>query len=127
MMKLMTAAGLALVTACAAQPSPQPHPELAYADTASIAACDIRATRIDGGWQLEAIVDANRAAQGDFNFVISANGAGGASDLNQGGAVDLRPGERAKVGFAQISQRDFHAELTLRDAYGELCHVERSA
>ena len=141
MMRLMTVAALALVTACAAQALtdartdlPPPAAPVVVAEGARAApeafirspvACDIRATRTANGVRLEAIARADRAMRGAYNFVITARGSGGSSDVTQGGPIDLTAGRSVTVGVAEISSSRFHAVLTLSDANGELCRLER--
>lgn len=143
MMKLMTIAGLALVTACAAQPHTEAStevlpPDTAYAETNVMraspasperftASCDIYAAHTAKGLRLEAIAQAGQAVQGTYQFVITAQGSGGSSDISQGGPVDLAAGQAATVGLAEISNRRYRAVLTLRDADGEFCRRERSS
>ncbi|MBA3069296.1 MAG: hypothetical protein FP825_12570 [Hyphomonas sp.] len=130
MMKRLTLAALGLVAACAAQPRNDVYAELLPATApgfADIAACDIRETPTPQGVRIEAVAQAGEAVHGDYEFVISARGAGGASDVTQAGPLDLAAGEAATVGSAELPQGHYRATLTLRDAAGELCHLERSA
>lgn len=130
MMKRLTLASLGLVAACAAQPHNDVYAELLPATApgfADIAACDIRETPTPHGVRLEAVVQAGEAVHGAYEFVISAGGAGGTSDVTQGGPLDLAPGDVVTVGSAELPQGRYRATLTLRDAAGELCHLERSA
>ena len=129
-MKRLTLASLGLVAACAAQARNDVYAELLPATApgfADIAACDIRETPTPHGVRLEAVVHAGDAVHGDYAFVISARGAGGTSDVTQGGPLDLAPGEVATVGSAELPQGHYRATLTLSDEAGELCHLERSA
>ena len=141
MMRLMTLSALALVTACAAQArteapteSPPSATPLVVAEAARIApkasvasavACDILATRTAHGLRLEAIAHADRSVHGAYDFVITAQGSGGSSDVTQGGPFDLAAGRSATVGVAEISRGRYRAVLTLSDADGELCRLER--
>lgn len=130
MMKRLTLASLGLVAACAAQTRNDMYAELLPATApgfVDIAACDIRETATPQGVRLEAVVQAGEAVRGNYEFVISARGAGGTSDVTQGGPLDLSPGEVATVGSAELPQGHYRATLTLSDEAGELCHLERSA
>jgi hypothetical protein len=130
MMKRLTFAAFGLVAACAAQTRNDVYAELLPATGpgfADIAACDIREIQTPQGVQLEAVVEAGEAVRGTYEFVISARGAGGVSDVTQGGPLDLAPGEIATVGSAGLPHGRYRATLTLSDAAGELCHLERSA
>ena len=121
MMKLMMIGGaLAMASACA---SPAVHASPAP----SAGACEIRETRTPDGIRLEAVAHADRAIQGGYDFAITAQGSGGASDITQAGQVDLSAGRSATVGAAEISNGRYRAVLTLTDAHGELCRRERQS
>jgi len=140
MKNLMTVAALGLVTACAAQaptgaqtetllpaarvPAAEPLQASPGAPETLGATCDIRETRTAGGLRLEAIVQADQAVRGEYDFVITALSRGGSSDVTQGGAVNLAAGQGAVVGAAEIPAGSYRAALTLGDAGGELCRVE---
>lgn len=125
MLKPMTLGALALVTACAAQS----HAGVQTAAPAYLAngpaACKIRETKTLNGVRLEALIHADRSVYGDYDFVITAYNKGGSSDISQGGPVDLVAGERATVGSAEIPRGRYRAVLTLSDARGPLCNLER--
>lgn len=125
MLKPMTLGALALVVACAGQ-------SYAGVNTAAPAylangpvACKIRETRTPQGVRLEAEIRADRSVYGDYDFVVTSYNKGGSSDISQGGAVDLASGERATVGSAEIPRGRYRAILTLSDARGPLCDIER--
>lgn len=143
MLKPAIGAALALVTACAAQTRTD-VPTLAQVTAAPVvlgeatrgapetfgppaAYCDIRETRTPRGLRLEAIAEADQSVDGVYDFVITAKGSGGSSDISQGGPVALNAGERAVVGVAEIPAGRYSAVLTLSDADGELCRVEQQS
>lgn len=135
----LIAAALTLVTACAVQTPAEVHtviPPEAPPVTAQFvegeraspdpsADCKIRETRTATGVRFEAIVQADYAVRGSYDFTVTAQGPGGSSDVTQSGEVDLADGESAAVGSAEFSGRRLRALLTLRDAGGELCSAER--
>ena len=141
MIKPMTLAALVLVTACAAQPPAEVHtvspPVLALAlvdetqqaapraAAAPAVSCDIRATRTANGQRLEAVAYADKDLLGGYDFVVTAQGSGGSSDISQGGEFDLAAGERATVGSVEIPRGRYRAILTLSDARGDICTLER--
>lgn len=141
MKNLMTVAALGLVTACAAQAPTGAQTETLLPAATLLAAetlraapgaaetfgatCDIRETRTPDGLRLEAIFQADQAVRGEYDFVITALSRGGSSDVTQGGAVNLAAGESAAVGAAEIPAGNYRAALTLSDAGGEICRVER--
>ncbi|MDX2276959.1 MAG: curli-like amyloid fiber formation chaperone CsgH [Hyphomonadaceae bacterium] len=141
MMRLVTVAVLALA-ACAAQARNEtlesvPPSEASVvvaeatrvAQTASVSAavtCDIRATRTANGVRLEAIAHADRPVRGAYAFDITARGAGGSSDVTQGGSFAVEAGGNgAIVGSVEIPSGSYRVVLTLSDAAGELCRFER--
>ena len=139
-MKLpLSAAALTRVTACAVQPPAEVHtvtPPEASSVTAELvkgeratpgasADCTIRETPTATGVRFEAIVQADYAVRGSYDFTVTAQGPGGSSDVTQSGEVDLADGESAAVGSAEFSGGRLRALLTLRDAGGALCSAER--
>ncbi len=135
MFRLITAGALALVSACAAPMQAQEYggaapeaPALVPLDVApgrSAIACDIRAARTAKGLRLEAVAEAGRSVHGTYDFVITAKAPGGSSAITQGGEVRLVPGQGATLGSAEIPRGGYRAVLTLSDAGGELCHLDR--
>ena len=143
MMKRLAVLTLGLVSACAVparntaytdfQPT-GPAPEVAdtlragpEAPPSESVACNIRETRTPNGMRIEAVVHADRAIAGAYDFTITAYSSGGSSDITQGGPLDLAAGDHAMVGTAEIPAGRYRATLTLSDAAGDLCHLERSA
>jgi len=125
MLKPMTLGALALVTACAGQSYAGVQTAAPSYLANGPAACKIRETKTPQGVRLEALIHADRSVYGDYDFVITAYNKGGSSDISQSGAVDLVAGERAKVGSAEIPRGRYRAVLTLSDARGPLCNLER--
>lgn len=121
MLKLASLAAIAAVAACAAQTQTLPYTDYpAYAGVG----CDIYATRTANGTRLEAVAQTDRHLWGDYDFVITAAGSGGSSDIAQSGPVDLAAGQWDTVGLAEISNRHYRAVLTLSDADGVICRRE---
>jgi hypothetical protein len=120
----MIGATLTLATACAAQTPPDMY-TVSQPGATYPGACEIRETRTENGVLLEAVAHADYGLRAEYDFVITAQSAGGSSDVTQGGQVDLAAGDSATVGTAEISQRRYRAVLTLNDADGELCRLER--
>lgn len=141
MMKSATTAALILVTGCAAQTQTPSYTELAppppaYAGEPARAVppaplpapgvdCDIRTSRTAHGLQIRAVAHAGRPVHGEYDFVITALGSGGSSDISQGGPLHLSAGQSDTVGYAEIPRGRYRAVLTLSDADGELCRSER--
>lgn len=127
----LIAAALAVVTACAAPvpastyallPPDEARPE---AKPPASADCWIRETKTANGVRLEAVVRANDAVYGSYDFSVTSHGPGGGTDVTQGGEVDFSHGKSATVGSAEFSGGRYRAFLTLRDAGGELCSAEQ--
>lgn len=125
MLKPMTLGALALVAACAGQSYAGVNTASPGYLTNGPAACKIRETRTPQGVRLDAEIRADMSVYGDYDFVITSYNKGGSSDISQGGSVDLAAGERAKVGSAEIPRGRYRAILTLSDARGPLCDIER--
>lgn len=121
MLKLASLATIAALTACAAQTQTPPY--AAYPAYAGVS-CDIYATRTANGTRLEAVAQTDRHLWGDYDFVITAGGSGGSSDIGQTGPVDLPAGRSETVGLAEISNRQYRAVLTLSDEGGVVCRRE---
>jgi len=129
------AAALALVTACAVQTPAEVRTAtivpgeyvkgVTRVPAPALADCRIRETRTANGLRLEAVVGSDHAVYGAYQFTVTAKGSGGASDITQGGPVELEAGERATVGRAEFSGKRYSAYLTLSDAEGALCNAER--
>ena len=131
---------LALVTACSASAGPYATPNAApaaaspSAETAATvparadATCDIRTTRTAHGVRIDAVAHATRPFAGTYELLVRANGGGNASDIVQQGPVErMSSGEvmlaSSEIGAAHRGHAD--ATLTLRDADGAVCRVER--
>jgi hypothetical protein len=121
MLKLASLAVMAALTACAAQTQTPPH--AAYPAHAGVR-CDIYATRTANGTRLEAVAQADRRLRGNYDFVITAGGSGGSSDIGQSGPVDLSAGRSGTIGLAEISNRHYRAVLTISDVDGVVCRRE---
>ena len=91
--------------------------------------CEVLATSTRAGVRLEAVAHAHDGMSGEYELVITKDGAGGSSNITQGGPFDAAPGAVARLGSAEIGlERNarYRAVLTLRDVRGELCrHVRR--
>lgn len=132
MLRMMTLSLLALSAACAAQarteaaPAPAPAPAARIeAQAPAAAACDIRETRTSQGLRLEAVVHARTALRADYGFSVEAKGSGGTSNVTQGGPFEAAAGVSTTVGAVDISRGRYRATLTVRDADGEICRLER--
>lgn len=144
----LTAASLIAMGACSASALPQtPEAPLQASPVAAIAPapviatpraipasydeaggveCVVRETATRNGVRLEAMARGDRDAYGEYEFVITKGGAGGSSDIVQGGEFDLAQGQQT-LGEAEFNmeRRDyFRARLVLRDGQGIVCRDE---
>ena len=132
---------LALVTACNASAGPYttpyatnpPSPSAPAAIAAALpahadASCDIRTTRTAHGVRIDAVAHTQRSLTGRYELLVRSSGGANASDIVQQGPVDLAPGAvvtlaSSEIGAAHRGHTDI--TLTLRDANGVVCHLER--
>lgn len=86
--------------------------------------CDIIVRRTGNGVLIKAVANPGRYVDGDYSFVITKNGRGGSSDINQGGPFDARAGERVELGASELSLErgaGYRATLVLSDNGREIC------
>ncbi|HSH63740.1 curli-like amyloid fiber formation chaperone CsgH [Methyloceanibacter sp.] len=78
--------------------------------------CEIRAETYGRGVVLEGLVFADVPITGTYQFRISQRGAGGSSQINQGGEFEAAPDEPASLGTVLIGSgpNGFRATLTVR-------------
>lgn len=110
------------LAACAAAASPSPAQ--AHNAPQSAVECTIRETPIRGGMRFEARARAQRAAYGEYDFVLTKTDRGGSSDIVQGGAFDLRARGEQSLGSAEVSLERgarYRARLVLRDGETVMC------
>ena len=90
--------------------------------------CEIRASKARGGIELQAVVVADRSAQGQYDFVVKSQSGGGSSDISQGGEFVLRKGEEQVLGVVSVgsgARPAYRARLQVKDARGNLlCEAE---
>ena len=76
--RLMLLAGVLSLAACAA--AAQPEPIVAHAPMAGLA-CEVRALATPHGVALEAVAYADAPLLGEYEFTITKDDSGGASDI----------------------------------------------
>ena len=90
--------------------------------------CEIRATPVPGGVELEAVASGNRALTGSYSFTIEKSGPSGDSKIAQGGEFSLRRGAEQVLGSAGLGLAgadSYSARLVLTDTSGAvLCEAE---
>jgi hypothetical protein len=125
MLKLMLiAAALPLVPlALAHAPSPS---ETGVGEPTDPVHCEIRATPMPGGVQLEATVLSKHRLAGDYRLQVDKRGAGGTSSSTQSGDFQIAAGAEevvGEVGLGLESGASYRAELTIRWPGGETACV----
>lgn len=86
--------------------------------------CVIDVDRTANGIRITPVVKSGRALAGEYSLVITKHGAGGASDISQGGPFDAARNERVELGSSEISlERGAHyrAVLKVRADGREIC------
>jgi ABC-type glycerol-3-phosphate transport system substrate-binding protein len=99
-----------------------------YAGNDAPIECIIRTTATSQGVSFEAIANANYPASGEYEFRLTREESGNSSDIVQSGEFDLRGGDSAVLGGADISmsgRSHYRARLVLSDGHAELCRTER--
>ena len=83
--------------------------------TGDLPRCEIRAEPNGRGVVLEGLVFADAPLKGTYRFRISQRGAGGSSQINQGGEFEATPNEPASLGTVSIGSgpNSFSATLTV--------------
>lgn len=122
----MLAALGALAACSAAAQTSQNLP--AISAQAPAVACEIRVTDTRHGVRFAALASAPTQAGGEYEFTISKDGAGGSSDIVQGGEFEFAGGGRETLGAAELNlgRGDrYRARLALWDGDGEVCRAER--
>lgn len=91
--------------------------------------CDIDVVRTAIGVRITPVVRAGRSMEGEYTLVITKTGAGGSSDISQGGPFDAARGERVSLGSSEFSLErgaSFRAVLKVRADGHEICRDKRS-
>lgn len=91
--------------------------------------CDIEVHRTSTGVRLTPVVRSNRLLSGEFSLVVTKDGAGGSSDITQGGPFDAARGERVELSSSEFSMErgaTFRAVLKVRAGGDVICRDIRS-
>lgn len=115
-------------------PAPGYHVEPSYADldgapryASHRADCDIRVSRTGQGVAITPVAMLDRPVSGEYDLVLTREGASGSSDVTQGGPFNGLAGETVKLGHTELSlgRRDhYRVVLTLTDGGREICRRE---
>lgn len=89
--------------------------------------CDVRMRPTANGMLIQAIARADRAFDGEYELVVTKNGGGGSADVTQGGPVSVAAGDAVTLSSTELSAGRYRAVLTLSDAAGEVCRLERQS
>lgn len=91
--------------------------------------CDIDIKRTSNGIRVTPVVHADRSLSGEYTLTITKDGAGGSSDISQGGPFDAARGERVKLSASEFSMErgaTFRAVLKVRAGGEVVCRDVRS-
>ena len=86
--------------------------------------CVIDVDRTARGIRITPVVKSGRTLSGEYSLVITKDGAGGSSDINQGGPFEAGRGERVELGSSEISLERgarYRAVLKVRADGREIC------
>jgi hypothetical protein len=91
--------------------------------------CDIDVRRTSHGIRVTPIVHAVRSVSGEYSLVITKSGAGGSSDVSQGGPFDAARGQTVELGTSEFMMErgaKFRAVLKVRAGGEVVCRDIRS-
>lgn len=106
-----------------APPPVKPAPPAAHVESARLS-CVIDVDRTARGIRITPVVKSGRSLSGEYSLVITKDGAGGSSDINQGGPFEAVRGERVELGSSEISLERgarYRAVLKVRADGREIC------
>lgn len=86
--------------------------------------CDIDIDRTSSGIRVTPVVRSHKTLSGEYSLVITKSGAGGSSDISQGGPFDAAHGERVGLSTSEFSMErgaKFRAVLKVRAGGREVC------
>lgn len=104
-------------------PEPLPPPAVVHRAKVSFS-CDIDVDRTSNGIRVTPVVRADKALSGEYTLVITKSGAGGSSDISQGGPFDAARGKSVRLGSSEFSMErgaKFRAVLKVRADGREIC------
>ncbi len=88
--------------------------------------CEIHATAVPGGLRLESVVYGMPGSSGAYQLTLARSGAGGSSNVSQGGDFEIDGSGQAVVSVTEFnrSHRDnYNVEMTVEDFSGvSYCH-----
>jgi hypothetical protein len=126
LMKNVVAALGAIVALAACAAAANPPLAEAHESHAGVQ-CTIRETPTRYGMRFDVLARSDRAAYGEYDFVLTKSDRGGSSDIVQGGAFDLRAREQQSLGSTELSLERgarYRARLVLRDGDAVVCRDE---
>ncbi len=105
------------------EPAPVVPPAVVHRAKVSFS-CDIDVDRTSNGIRVTPVVRADKALSGEYTLVITKSGAGGSSDISQGGPFDAARGKSVRLGSSEFSMErgaKFRAVLKVRADGREVC------
>lgn len=75
----------------------------AYGTAADGLACGISTSNANGMLSVEGVLQSPEALTGDYRFALKSQGAGGSSNINQGGQFSATPGMPVSLGKVSVN------------------------
>jgi len=75
----------------------------AYGAAADGLACGVSTSNANGMLSVEGVLQSPEALTGDYRFALKSQGAGGSSNINQGGQFSATPGMPVSLGKVSVN------------------------
>lgn len=75
----------------------------AYGTAADGLACGVSTSNANGMLSVEGVLQSPEALTGDYRFALKSQGAGGSSNINQGGQFSATPGMPVSLGKVSVN------------------------
>lgn len=75
----------------------------AYGTAADGLACGVNTSNANGMLSVEGVLQSPEALTGDYRFALKSQGAGGSSNINQGGQFSATPGMPVSLGKVSVN------------------------
>lgn len=75
----------------------------AYGTAADGLACGVSTSNANGMLSVEGVLQSSEALTGEYRFALKSQGAGGSSNINQGGQFSATPGMPVSLGKVSVN------------------------